>query len=320
MESIDKGGNFIGWLHCDNNNVSVSLVEEGFAAAYVIQDKGNYGRFLQAAEDSAKRRKIKRWENFVEKQAEENDEEAENKKEEAGERKVNFEKVVVTEVTPEGRVFVQHVDQGPKLEQLMKEIRAEFSTNPPLAGAYTPKRNDLCAAKFDLDGQWYRAKVEKVTPSDVTVLYVDYGNRATIAKAKTASLPSSFNTMQPFAKEFSLALCQLAEDEDYNAQGLQAMREDLLDRPLNMNVEYRNLGVAYVSLHDPEGPKDQTDLIKNLIADGMLLVDRKGGRRMAKLVSSYEEAMDKAKKAHLNIWEYGDITQDDAKEFGVIKR
>ena len=44
----------------------------------------------------------------------------------------------------------------------MKEIRSEFSTNPPLGGAYTPKRGDMCAAKFALDDQWYRAKVEKV--------------------------------------------------------------------------------------------------------------------------------------------------------------
>jgi staphylococcal nuclease domain-containing protein 1 len=212
VEAIDKGGNFIGWLTVDNKNVSVELVEEGFAAAYVMQERGNYGRQVQAAEDNAKRRKIKRWENFVEKAAEENDEEEANKKEEAGERKVNYEKVVVTEITAEGNVFAQHVDQGPKLEQLMKEIRQEFSTSPPLGGAYMPKRGDICAAKFDLDDQWYRAKVEKVTPNDCTVLYIDYGNRATISKNKTASLPSSFSALPGFAKEYHLALCQLAQD------------------------------------------------------------------------------------------------------------
>jgi staphylococcal nuclease domain-containing protein 1 len=59
------------------------------------------------------------------------------------------------------------------------------------------------------------------------------------------------------------------------------------------------------------------DLIKNLILDGLLMVDRKGGRRLAKMVATYTEAMETAKKDHLNIWEYGDITADDAKEFGV---
>ena len=35
-------------------------------------------------------------------------------------------------------------------------------------------------------------------------------------------------------------------------------------------------------------------------------------------LQEYEEAMEKAKKEHLNIWRYGDITADDAKEFGVM--
>ena len=56
---------------------------------------------------------------------------------------INYEKVVVTEVTAEGKVFALHLDEGPKLEALMKEIRTDLATNPPLAGAYQPKRGDL---------------------------------------------------------------------------------------------------------------------------------------------------------------------------------
>ena len=48
VESMDKGGNFIGWLFCENTNVSLSLVEEGFAAAFVgnTGDKSSYGRLI----------------------------------------------------------------------------------------------------------------------------------------------------------------------------------------------------------------------------------------------------------------------------------
>ena len=48
VETMDKGGNFIGWLFCDNTNISLSLVEEGFAAAFVgaTGDKSNYGRAI----------------------------------------------------------------------------------------------------------------------------------------------------------------------------------------------------------------------------------------------------------------------------------
>ena len=81
-----------------------------------------------------------------------------------------------------------------------------------------------------------------------------------------------------------------------------------------MNVEYRVTGSPYVTFSDPNS---NDDLGKTLIQDGLLMVDKKGGRRFAKIVNSYIEAMEKAKKDHLNIWEYGDITNDDAREFGV---
>ena len=42
---------------------------------------------------------------------------------------------------------------GPQLEKLMDQLRADMTSNPPLAGSYTPKKGDLCAAKFT-DGEW----------------------------------------------------------------------------------------------------------------------------------------------------------------------
>ena len=94
------------------------------------------------------------------------------------------------------------------------------------------------------------------------------------------------------------------------------MREDLLDKEMKLNVEYKVTGQEYVSLVDSNGE----DIGKNLVLDGLMLAEKKGGRRLAKLVDSYRDAMESAKKNHLNIWEYGDITADDAKEFGVGAR
>lgn len=66
---------------------------------------------------------------------------------------------------------------GPKLEQMMTELRQELTNQPPLAGAYNPKRGDLCAARFSQDNQWYRARVELVKGREqVEILYVDFGN------------------------------------------------------------------------------------------------------------------------------------------------
>jgi hypothetical protein len=42
---------------------------------------------------------------------------------------------------------------GPVLEKLMEQLRTELATDPPLPGAFVPKKGDLCAAKFT-DGEW----------------------------------------------------------------------------------------------------------------------------------------------------------------------
>ena len=90
----------------------------------------------------------------------------------------------MSEVTEEGKFYACNVSDGPALETLMDGLRSviscshliidlaflihrcrhrtEFATSPPLAGAYTPKKGDLCAAKF-VDDQWYRARIEKMS-------------------------------------------------------------------------------------------------------------------------------------------------------------
>lgn len=89
---------------------------------------------------------------------------------------MTYEEVIVTEVTDQGTLFAQNFQNGPKLEALYSKLRQDFQANPPLPGAYTPKRGDICAAKF-IDDQWYRVKVEKLQGTSAMILYIDYGNR-----------------------------------------------------------------------------------------------------------------------------------------------
>jgi len=313
VENIDKAGNFIGYLFCEGTNLSVHLVTEGFASMHFTADRSNYSNQIKNAEDNAKAGKKRIWTNYT--GEEEASAEAAAEEEEAKQlnedRTVKYTEVLVTEITDDAKVYACNVSDGPALETLMENLRQEFKANPPLAGAYTPKKNDLCAAKF-VDDQWYRAKVEKVGPSDVQVLYIDYGNRASVPKTKLGSLPASFQTSGAYAKVYSLALTLLPPDEDLQGQAIQALKEDLLDKQVKMNIEYKVGGEMFVTFHC-----ENEDVGQGLVEDGLLMVDRKGGRKMAPVLKKYEEAMTRAKKHHLNIWQYGDITADDAKEFGV---
>jgi len=310
VENMDKAGNFIGYLFVDNTNLSIHLVQEGFASMHFTAERGGYANQIRSAEEKAKNDKKKIWASWSgeeDKAKTEEDEKAQLNED----RKVNFTDVLVTEVTDDAKFYGCTVSDGPALEKLMDNLREEFSTNPPLAGAYQPKKNDLCAAKF-VDDQWYRAKVEKITANEAQVMYIDYGNRATVPKTKLGSLPATFQTALGYAKLYNLALVRLPTDEELSGQGIQALKEDLLDKTVKLNVEYKTGNDVFVTVHEGDD-----DIGKGLIEDGLFLVDKKGGRKFAKMVKEYDDAMQKAKKQHLNIWRYGDITDDDAKEFGV---
>ncbi|XP_061402624.1 staphylococcal nuclease domain-containing protein 1 [Musca vetustissima] len=315
IDTTDKNGtSVIGWLWTDNNtNLSVALVEEGLAEVHFSAEKSEYYRQLKSAEDRAKAAKKNIWANYVEQVVEETP--VVEEKEEKGpvERKVNLEDVIVTEITETLTFYAQSCASGSKLDALMAKLHADFQSNPPIAGAYTPKRGDLCAAQFSADNQWYRAKVERVQDNKAHVLYIDYGNKEVVPFTRLASLPSGFTSEKPFATEYALALVQLPQDNEDKEEALRAFAEDVLNRKVQINVELKpSSGPALATIHDPT---TNIDIGKQLVSDGLVMVEKRGERKLRELIDQYKAAQQAALNAHLAIWKYGDITQDDAPEF-----
>ena len=58
MEAMDKGGNFIGWLFVDGINVSVGLVEEGYAKVHFTAERSPHYKTLCAAQEKAQAKKL----------------------------------------------------------------------------------------------------------------------------------------------------------------------------------------------------------------------------------------------------------------------
>lgn len=310
VESMDKAGNFIGWLWIDGHNLSVALVEAGLATVHFTAERSEHYKALKAAEDNAKAARLRVWKDYVE----ENEEEKKIEEDQVTERKIDYQKALVIEVTPELHFYAQLVEQGQKLVQLMAKIEQEFTANPPLSGSFIPKRGDLCAAKYT-DGHWYRARVEKVSGSKISVFYIDYGNREVIEVSQCAALPSGFAADKPYAHEYAMACVQLPKDEEYKEEAIRVLCEDVKNQTLNLNVEYRQGNVSYATLVDASN--NDEDIAKTLIRDGLLMVENRREKKLQKLVSEYKEAQETARKSHTNMWMYGDITEDDAKEFGL---
>ena len=63
-------------------------------------------------------------------------------------RKVALVEVLVTEITEDAKFYGCTVSDGPALEKLMDSLREEFTTNPPLAGAYQVSSDWLSLCKY----------------------------------------------------------------------------------------------------------------------------------------------------------------------------
>lgn len=307
VENIDKGGNFLGYMFCEGVNLSQALVENGLAKVHFTAERSAYFTVLKAAEDRAKAKELGVWKDFVE------EVKVTTEVVEETDRKTNFKKVVVTEVITGVTFWAQHLDNATQFEQMQQQMRSDLLDNPPLPGSVTPKRNDLVASLF-LDNLWYRARIEKVESADrVHVLYVDYGNREIVAATKLAALPAQYASFAPQAKEYSLACIKAAADDEVLYDLTNAFGQEAVDKEFSLNVEYKLEKQEFVSLTNPD---TNADLAAKLIGDGWAMVEKRREKRLASMLTDYMKAQDAARKQRLNLWRYGDFTEDDAPEFG----
>ncbi|NXH73496.1 SND1 protein, partial [Hydrobates tethys] len=162
VESMDKAGNFIGWLHIEGLNLSVALVEHALSKVHFTAERSPYYKALLAAEEAAKQKKEK----------------VRAGQDPPGGMSPPRGMSPCQEMSSPRGMWV--LDPGPsaggQLEKLMENMRAEVGSHPPVEGSYAPRRGDFCIAKF-VDGEWYRARVEKVeSAAKVHIFYIDYGN------------------------------------------------------------------------------------------------------------------------------------------------
>ncbi|KAF8363962.1 tsn-1 [Pristionchus pacificus] len=316
VEGLDKQGAFIGYLWVRpedggrHQNLSELLLEQGLATLHFTAEKSAHYNHMSAAETRAKNAKRNIWATWTDTDAEAKEEEAANQK---TERTVNYKKVAVSDVGKNGnsfRISAQSIEDGPKLERLMEELRVSVA-NSAAPSNVTVKRGEMVAAKFSADKQWYRAKVESVRAGQADVLYVDFGNRETISTSDIAALPGTLSSVPASARDYYLALVSTPNDDDYTGFALTALQTLLSSNSFaEINVEYSLGGAQYAQvLVEINGEK--VDVGKALIEDGFAMADKRREQRLQKLVSAYDEAEKKARKERANIWEFGDFTGNE---------
>jgi staphylococcal nuclease domain-containing protein 1 len=313
VESMDRAGNFIGWLTRDGMNMSVALVEEGLSKVHNTAEKSHFFGILQAAEAKAKARKANIW--SLEQEVAQ---EAKPLEAEPQERKVNYKKVIVSYVAEDSPTFfAQKVQTGPELVALMEQMHTALANAAAPAVAYTPVKDRMCVAKYSRDNQWYRAVVQKVQGGNVDVFFIDYGNTDKLSVNQLAAIPNEFAGLPAQAEKYNLACVTMPDEEDDKQNAADNLYDLLMDGAVFLlNEEYTGPTGKHASLIHEES-KD--DIAEMLIRDGYFLAESRREKRLAKLVEDYAKAQAEAMANRKRIWQYGDFREDEAREFGYKK-
>uniref|UniRef100_A0A674CQJ6 Staphylococcal nuclease domain-containing protein n=1 Tax=Salmo trutta TaxID=8032 RepID=A0A674CQJ6_SALTR len=307
VESMDKAGNFIGWLHIEGVNLSVALVENALSKVHFTAERSSYYKTLVSGEEASRLRKDKIWANYEEKKVEEVVHVMEEK-----ERTANYRAVYVTEITDTMHFYTQDVETGTQLENLMETMRAEIAAQPPVEGSYAARRGDYCIANFSADGEWYaRYQLSKI--QSILTIYLPF--REIVPSTRLAVIPPAFSTrtLAAQATEYTFAYIQVPQDEDARADVVDSLVRDIQNTQCLLNVEHSGVTCPHVTLQFADS-KDDVGL--SLVKEGMVMVDVRKEKHLQKMVTEYLNGQESAKTARLNIWRYGDFRDDDADEFG----
>ncbi|KAL0482973.1 staphylococcal nuclease RISC complex protein [Acrasis kona] len=193
------------------------------------------------------------------------------------------------------------------LEELMSALNLD-SQAPPQAEL---TEGTLIFAKYAEDNTWYRAKVTSNDKGKLQVTYIDFGNSESVdvKNVRALNMDSETGKMGAIAVECSLAFA-VAHEDNYRSEATLALKDLTEDRDLTAQFEYTKNGVTYVTLTDEESKDKSVNEV--LISEGLVFVDknlREGS--LNKKVERLTSLETKAMKQRLNLWENGDVYDED---------
>ena len=247
----DKRGSFFGSVTLANKkDFALMLISEGLAEVSVIGNKAPMNiEELERAEEQAKEERLGIWGSGVKSsQAAKGGSSSLVKQNERA-------KVEMTDISDASRFFLKFVDSNsyPKVERLMGDV--DFFAAEDLERPI--KKGTVCAARFKLDDNWYRAKVQRgVGKNQYEVEFIDFGNSDTVNGEDLKKLTSELLAIEPSAKECSLAYIRTAKiDSEFGEEAAKYIQSQAMEKVTEAVVVGQSGDRLSVVLF-PKGEKD----------------------------------------------------------------
>ncbi|KAI8529309.1 hypothetical protein RHMOL_Rhmol12G0215400 [Rhododendron molle] len=333
VETVDRTGTFLGSLWESKTNMSVTLLESGLAKLQTSfgTDRIRDAHLLLQAEKSAKRQKLKIWENFVEGEEVSNGSTAERKQKEEL-------KVTVTEVLGGGKFYVQLVGDQ-KVASIQRHLGSLSLQEAPLIGAFNPKKGDIVLAQFSEDNSWNRAMIVNAprgaveSPKDeFEVFYIDYGNQEVVPYSGLRPVDPSVSSDPGLAQLCTLSYLKVPSlEEDYGQEAAMCLSSHTLTHQFRAiiddkdtsggKVKGQGTGIVFVVtlVDETTGSSINAAMLK----DGLARLEKRrkweSKERLAAM-DELEKFQAEARLERLAIWEYGDIQSDDEDSAPPIRK
>jgi len=316
-------------LYVDGKDFTLTLLEQGHARlrnrpAKELPEYESYKK----AEDAAKKDSRGLWATF------DFEGELERKtKDLADLQAIQSEKesfpIAVTDVRSGSQFSFQILNsETNSLNELSVSLQSEMKNKPP----YTPDRNEIVAARFTTDEQWYRAQIigdnrpkgsKDVEATQFEVKYIDYGNREWVDKDRIRHLPEFYrDSMKPQAFDGQLLWIKAPDvTSEFGRDSAEGFRDLVWGKTLIAQEAYKDRiptkdkKEAQYLYHLVLIDEEKTNINEELIFRGYVRTvkpkDRDRRHENEGMYSAFLKAENEARSDRLNIWQYGDYPDSE---------
>lgn len=157
------------------------------------------------------------------------------------------------------------------------------------------------------DGLYYRVKVTNFDDEIADVVFVDYGNTDSIPVEQLKDLPESIASLASLGKKGVLSC--LKTRSMFSQDALDEFGGLVWGRPVAAEVDFydRDTSTYHLTL-TAEGNKSVNQTLLGL---GLARVSSKAPRELKDVKRALMEEQAAAKKKHVGIWVYGDVSSEE---------
>lgn len=171
------------------------------------------------------------------------------------------------------------------------------------------KKGTICAARFKLDENWYRARVLRgVGKNQYEVEFIDFGNQDTVSGDDLKRLSADLLAFEAQSKQCSLAYVKVSRiDSEFGEEAAKYVQSVAMEQITEVIVVDQQDDRLQVVLF-PKGEKDWNKSVNcMLIQKGLASLQKfeEDAEDLPEEINDWFDIEEEVKESQIKIWQYG---------------